>query len=137
MDSPRSLAIFVAIILLAIFYTDIVRWIHPEPRPANIEQSNTGAPSGVNPTAEAAGAGANQGPAAVGNTIANASVSPVGGAAQMPAGFTPRDIVVDTDLYTATFTTAGAPPQNEPRPSSSALRTAGNNPRDSPHRRRR
>ncbi len=101
MDSPRSLAIFIAIIILAIFYTDIVRWVRPEPVANNAQQGNAGGP----PPSATTGIVTNQSPAAaVSNPAAIGAIA----SPQLPANFVARDIVVDTDLYNATFTTAGA-----------------------------
>ena len=110
MDSPRSLAIFIAIIILAIFYTDIVRWVRPEPVANNAQQSNAGGPPpSANATAGASSATTgivtNQSPAAA---VSNPAASGAIASQQLPANFVARDIVVDTDLYNATFTTAGA-----------------------------
>jgi YidC/Oxa1 family membrane protein insertase len=117
LDNPRSLAVFVLLILAALFYTDIAAWIRPPKTPAlqpsaqrlsgstkATPSMTASAPSGAAPPSPAAMAS----PATVG---AQAEASAPAAAAALvgagPATGPPRTIEIDTDLYQAIFTTKG------------------------------
>ncbi len=114
MDNARQIIIFVVLILAAIFYTDIVRWIRP-PAPGML--AKTAQPSGAAPSPQA-------GATAVAGQVAQPSASPASIESAPPstigiAGLEsltpvavspgpPRTIEVATDLYQAAFTAKGA-----------------------------
>jgi YidC/Oxa1 family membrane protein insertase len=138
LDSTRQIVIFVLLVLAAIFYADIIRWIRPLPKTPATQQ--TAQPTG------GATRGAAPSPAAVGTTGASGmrtgAASPMSSPATSTAATSssvpapassapdalaatgaagpesltppvmnpnpPRTIEVDTDLYKATFTTKGA-----------------------------
>jgi len=114
LDNARQIIIFVVLILAAIFYTDIVRWIRP-PKPGML--TKTAQPSGAAPSPEAgatAVAGRAAQPSASPESIASAPPPAIGIAGlqsltplAVSAG-PPRTIEVATDLYQATFTAKGA-----------------------------
>lgn len=113
MDSNRSLIIFILLLLAAIFYTDVVRWIRPPKNPPEQKAQALATPGALpQPTASAPlGAASTAAPA----PEAQATGAPeegVPGPAPLvnagPAASAPRTVEVDTDLYQAIFTTRGA-----------------------------
>lgn len=132
MDSTRQIAIFVLLVLAAIFYADFVRWIRPLPKTPTIQQTAQpagGATHGVTPSPAAPGTTSATGAASPMSSPATSSAtSPMSSpASSAPAAFPatgaaepesltplvmnpnpPRAIAIDTDLYEATFTTKGA-----------------------------
>jgi YidC/Oxa1 family membrane protein insertase len=116
LDSTRQIVIFVLLIVAAIFYTDIVRWIRP-PKPSmgqQTAQQPTGGPSSAAQTATGAAGG--QGSPQVPSPMSSVSAEAPEIGVPEPDSLTPkamspgppRTIEVDTDLYTATITTKGA-----------------------------
>jgi YidC/Oxa1 family membrane protein insertase len=116
LDSTRQIVIFVLLIVAAIFYTDIVRWIRP-PKPSmgqQMAQQPTGGPSSAAQTATGAAGG--QGSPQVPSPMSSVSAEAPEIGVPEPDSLTPkamspgppRTIEVDTDLYTATITTKGA-----------------------------
>jgi len=114
LDNARQIIIFVVLILAAIFYTDIVRWIRP-PAPGMLRQ--TAQPSSTASSPEAgATAAPNQAsqPSAPAASI-ESTPPPAMGIAELksltPLAVSPgppKTIEVATDLYQATFTAKGA-----------------------------
>jgi YidC/Oxa1 family membrane protein insertase len=107
LDNPRSLIIFILLILAAIFYTDVVRWIRPAKTPpaGSAQVSTSASPSATaSPMSQAAPSASIQTPP-----------QPEVGVAGLPSlsspsvsSGPPRTVEVDTDLYEAVFTTKGA-----------------------------
>jgi YidC/Oxa1 family membrane protein insertase len=117
LDSPRQIVIFVLLVLAAIFYTDVVRWIRPLKTPAG-QQPAEHASGSASPSATAAPAVATNTPALQGaaSQVPTASASPEAPGVPEPESLTPtvmsqgapRTVSVATDLYEATFTAKGA-----------------------------
>jgi YidC/Oxa1 family membrane protein insertase len=115
LDNPRQIVIFVLLIVAAIFYADIVRWIRP-PKPSTGQQTAqpAGGPSSAAQTASS-GAGTQSSPEAAPPASPVSSGAPDVGVPE-PDSLTPtamspgppRTVDVETDLYTATITTKGA-----------------------------
>jgi YidC/Oxa1 family membrane protein insertase len=122
LDNARQIIIFVVLILAAIFYTDIVRWIRP-PKPGTPTQ--TALPSSAAAPSPEAGATAGTGQVAQSSgQVAQPSGSPesiesapppaigiAGIKSLTPVAVTPwppRTIEVATDLYQAAITAKGA-----------------------------
>lgn len=117
MDSTRSLVIFVLLLLVAIFYTDIMTWIRPPKTPPGHKAERVGqaTPRGMPSPAASAGHAAEaaraSSPTATGAPGATeaAPAAPLAALVNAkPATTPPRLIQVDTDLYRAVFTTMGA-----------------------------
>jgi YidC/Oxa1 family membrane protein insertase len=116
LDNPRQIIIFVLLIVAAIFYADIVRWIRP-PKPSmgqqTAQQQPAGGPSSAAQTATG-GAGTQASPEAASPMSSSAGAPEIG--VPEPDSLTPmaispgppRTVDVDTDLYTATITAKGA-----------------------------
>ncbi len=118
MDSPRSLIIFVLLVLAALLYTNFITWIRP---PKTHPPSNAqGLSGGTNRTPSAASSEASGAPATAPAGIASPTEA-TGAVTETPpatapaalvgaTGATgpPRTIEVNTDLYQAIFTTKGA-----------------------------
>jgi YidC/Oxa1 family membrane protein insertase len=116
LDNPRQIIIFVLLIVAAIFYADIVRWIRP-PKPSmgqqTAQQQPAGGPSSAAQTATG-GAGTQASPEAASPMSSSAGAPDIG--VPEPDSLTPmaispgppRTVDVDTDLYTATITAKGA-----------------------------
>lgn len=117
MDSTRQIVIFVLLIVAAIFYSDLVRWIRPPKAPTEQQQQTPQPTAGAarSPTAPVAmGTAGTQAAAGAATPMATTATPGVG--IPEPESLTPavmsmsppRTVEVDTDLYTATFTTKGA-----------------------------
>ena len=136
MDSTRQIVIFVLLVVAAIFYADIIRWIRPLPKtptepqtaqraggadhgltPSPAAPATTGA-AGMQASARAASPGATTMSSPVSSPMSSASPSAAeqAGGVPEPESLTsavmspspPRTVEVDTDLYEATFTAKGA-----------------------------
>ncbi len=114
MDSTRQIVIFVLLIVAAIFYSDLIRWIRPQKAPMG--QQTAQPASGAVPSAGATGAASMQpSTGAAGTSPTAAAAIPEIGTPE-PASLTPtvvgasppHTVQVDTDLYEATFTAMGA-----------------------------
>jgi YidC/Oxa1 family membrane protein insertase len=118
LDSTRQIVIFVLLVLAAIFYSDLIRWIHPTHGAASSPavQGTTSATGAAGTRTEAASPMSSPAtsPASTSASSAPAELPATGVAG--PASLTPlvmnpnppRTIEVDTDLFEATFTTKGA-----------------------------
>jgi YidC/Oxa1 family membrane protein insertase len=118
LDSPRSLIVFVLLILAALFYTDFITWIRP---PKAHPHPNAQGPSGgANETPSAMPSGASGVPSTAPEAMASPTAE-TGAVPETPSAAEPRALVgatgatgpprtieVDTDLYQAIFTTKGA-----------------------------
>ena len=113
MDSTRQIAIFVLLIVAAIFYADFIRWIRPPKAP--IEQHSPQQRSGAMASASPGASGATGMQSSAGAGTASPAPILEAGVPE-PEALTPtvvgpsppRTVEVDTDLYQATFTAKGA-----------------------------
>jgi YidC/Oxa1 family membrane protein insertase len=107
LDNPRSLIIFILLIVTAIFYTDVMHWIRPVKQPV---EPKVRASAGASP-----GAMATPMSQAAPSAPIQASPLPETGAPELESlssptvnSGPPRTVDVDTDLFHATFTAKGA-----------------------------
>ena len=117
MDSTRQIVIFVLLVVAAIFYADIIRWIRPPKAPIGqpIAQP-TGAESAAPAASSTARMQASTEPPAASPMSTAGSTEQLTGGMPEPESLTPptlstgppRTIEADTDLYHATFTAKGA-----------------------------
>ena len=117
MDSTRQIVIFVLLVVAAIFYADIIRWIRPPKAPIGqpIAQP-TGAASAAPAASSTARMQASTEPPAASPMSTAGSTEQLTGGMPEPESLTPptlstgppRTIEADTDLYHATFTAKGA-----------------------------
>ena len=117
MDSTRQIVIFVLLVVAAIFYADIIRWIRPPKAPIGqpIAQP-TGAASAAPAASSTARMHASTEPPAASPMSTAGSTEQLTGGMPEPESLTPptlstgppRTIEADTDLYHATFTAKGA-----------------------------
>jgi YidC/Oxa1 family membrane protein insertase len=123
LDSTRQIVIFVLLIVAAIFYADIVRWIRPPKAPT--EQQTAQPTAGAAPSSAApatTGAAGVQPSSSTQSSAGAGAAAPIATAAAPEVGIPepesltsavmstspPRTVEIDTDLYEATVTAKGA-----------------------------
>jgi YidC/Oxa1 family membrane protein insertase len=117
LDSTRQIVIFVLLVVAAIFYADVIRWIRPPKAPIGqqtAQPAGTAASSSAAPAAT--GAAGMQAPERAASPMSATSsaaqeIGVPGPEPLTPAAMStgpPRTVEADTDLYEATFTSKGA-----------------------------